>query len=77
MTQPGVTEASEGPRMEEAEVVVAGEGERRTSGRECRDSRASWDCHRLFFILRNCERTRVKGNMPLGLIVHRPSCFIV
>ena len=26
----------------------------------------------MFFILRNGERMKVKGNMPIGLVVHQP-----
>jgi hypothetical protein len=47
--QPGVAEASEGPKAEGAEVVAAGEGEQRVSGRERCDSHASWACRCLFF----------------------------
>ena len=49
MVQPGIAEASEGPGAEEAGVVTAGEGERRASGSERRDGRASWECRRLFY----------------------------
>jgi hypothetical protein len=44
-----VAEASEGPGAEEAEVVVAGEGERQASGSERCDGRANWECRRLFY----------------------------
>jgi hypothetical protein len=37
--------------VEEVEVVTAGEGEQRASGREYRNGRASWEYHRLYFIL--------------------------
>jgi hypothetical protein len=69
--QLNVVEASEGPGAEEAEVVAAGEGKRRPSGRERRDDHASWECCRIFFILRNDERMKVKGNMSIRLVVHR------
>ena len=49
--EPGVVEAGEGSGAEEAEVVAAGEDERRASGKERRDDRASWKyCRRLLFI---------------------------
>jgi hypothetical protein len=70
--QPGIAEASEGPRAEEAKMVTAGEGEQEASGRERCDGRASWERRRLFVILRNGERTKVNGNKPIGMVVHRP-----
>jgi hypothetical protein len=60
------------PGAEDGEVVAAGDGEWGASGRKGHDGYARWECHRVFFILRNGERMKVKGNRPIGLVVHRP-----
>jgi hypothetical protein len=49
VAQSGVAEASEGPGAEDAEVVAAGEGEWRASGRKGCDGCARWECHRVFY----------------------------
>lgn len=53
-------------------MVTTGEGERWASGRERCSGRASRECCRLFFILKNSERMKVKENKYIGPVVHRP-----